>query len=158
MSMIEPRPNRNVIDTNAFACADERMADDGIRLRSRKRDCDLDHDHDHGGGGGGGGANTGHRIAGVTRDGKPFRPGDWAERLAGVITLFVKEKRPASSVAATWLAVPFVKGGVRCLSVSPQLAKVCPEAFDFVMRFACDNELVVEAVQADEPDEPDAQP
>lgn len=137
MSTIEQRPNRILADASAHACADE---------RERKRDGDH----------GGERANTGHRIAGVTRDGKPFRPGDWADRLAGVITLFVKEKRPGSGVAATWLAVPFVKGGVRCLSVSPQLAQVCPEAFDFLMRFARDNDLVVEADEADEADETDA--
>lgn len=133
MSTIERLPNNRMLtDASAHACADE-----------HKRDCDLAGDR----------ANAGHRIAGVTRDGKPFRPGDWADRLAGVITLFVKEKRPNSGVAATWLAVPFVKGGVRCLSVSSQLAQVCPEAFDFLMRFARDNDLVVEAVGADEADE-----
>jgi hypothetical protein len=146
MSTIDQLPNRIAIDANAHACADERRSDDAARLASRERDCEGDCDR------GGGGANIGHRIAGLTRDGKPFRPGDWAERLAGVIALFVKEKRPGSSVAATWLAVPFVKGGVRCLSVSPRLAQDCPEAFDFVMRFAHDNELVVEAVQAGEVD------
>jgi hypothetical protein len=131
MSTIEQRPSRRLADANARACADERQRDG-----------------DHGGDG----ASTGYRIAGVTGDGKPFRPGDWADRLAGVITLFVKEKRPSSGVAATWLAVPFVQGGVRCLSVSPQLAQVCPEAFDFLMRFARDNELVVEGGAADEAD------
>lgn len=135
MSTIEQRPNWAGADASAHACADELIVDDGSRLGPRERDC----------GPGGGSASTGRRIAGITREGKPFRPGDWAERLAGVITLFVREKRPASSVASTWLAVPFVKDGVRCLSVSPQLAAVCPEALEFVMRFARDNELVVEA-------------
>lgn len=86
-----------------------------------------------------------HRIVGITHGGKPFRPGDWAERLAGVITLFVKARRPGCSVASTWLAVPFVDEGVRCLNVSGELAEICPEAFDFVMRFAKDNELQIQA-------------
>jgi hypothetical protein len=84
-----------------------------------------------------------HRILGITHDGKVFRPGDWAERLAGVITLFVKERRPARCVASTWLAVPFVDGSIKCLTVSEELADVCPEAFEFVMRFAEDNALLV---------------
>ncbi|RDU97946.1 DUF3579 domain-containing protein [Trinickia dinghuensis] len=88
---------------------------------------------------------AGHRIVGVTHGGKQFRPGDWAERLAGVITLFVKERRPGRGVASTWLAIPFVDAGVRCLSVSGELAEICPEAFEFVMRFAEDNELPVHA-------------
>lgn len=90
---------------------------------------------------------AGHTIIGTTPSGSAFRPGDWAERLAGVITLFVKERRPGGSVASTWLAVPFVHGGVKCLGVSAELADVCPEAFEFVMRFAVDNELTVEARQ-----------
>jgi hypothetical protein len=90
---------------------------------------------------------VGQAIIGTTRSGKPFRPGDWAERLAGVIALFVKERRPGGSVASTWLAVPFVYGGVKCLGVSAELADICPEAFEFVMRFAADNDLAVEARQ-----------
>ncbi|PMS23878.1 hypothetical protein C0Z18_01560 [Trinickia dabaoshanensis] len=86
-----------------------------------------------------------HRIAGITHAGKPFRPGDWAERLASVIALFVRERRPGASVASTWLAVPFVEDGIRCLSVSGELAEICPEAFEFVMCFAKDNGLPVRA-------------
>jgi Protein of unknown function (DUF3579) len=85
-----------------------------------------------------------HLIVGTTRGGKTFRPGDWAERLAGVIALFVKEKRPGRSLASTWLAVPFVDDGIKCLTVSGELAHICPEAFEFVMQFAADNELPVE--------------
>jgi len=85
-----------------------------------------------------------HLILGITPGGKTFRPGDWAERLAGVITLFVKEKRPGRNLASTWLAVPFVDDGVKCLTVSDELAEICPEAFEFVMRFAADNGLPVE--------------
>jgi hypothetical protein len=94
---------------------------------------------------GAGRRSAGRWIIGVTRDGKPFRPGDWAERLAGVIALFVKERRPGRCVASTWLAVPFVDGSVKCLSISAELAEVCPEAFEFVMQFAKDNELSVQA-------------
>jgi hypothetical protein len=84
-------------------------------------------------------------IVGMTDDGKTFRPGDWAERLAGVITLFVRERRPDAVVASTWLAMPCVVGGVRCLRVSAALIEVCPDAFDFVMRFAEENGLLVES-------------
>jgi hypothetical protein len=84
-------------------------------------------------------------IVGTTDDGKTFRPGDWAERLAGVITLFVRERRPDAVVASTWLAMPCVVGGVRCLRVSAALIEVCPDAFDFVMRFAEENGLLVES-------------
>ena len=89
--------------------------------------------------------NPGHLIVGITHGGKTFRPGDWAERLAGVISLFVKEKRPGRDLSSTWLAVPFVDDGIKCLTVSGELADICPEAFEFVMRFAADNALPVES-------------
>lgn len=89
--------------------------------------------------------NHAHLIVGITHSGKVFRPGDWAERLAGVIALFVTERRPGKNPASAWLAVPIVDEGVRCLSVSEALADICPDAFEFVMRFAQDNELPVEA-------------
>ncbi|MEX3955321.1 DUF3579 domain-containing protein [Trinickia sp. EG282A] len=85
-----------------------------------------------------------HLIRGVTNGGKVFRPSDWPERLAGVIALFVREKKPAVGLAAYSFAVPLVEEGVRCLSVAPELASVCPEAFDFVIRFAADNALPVQ--------------
>lgn len=91
----------------------------------------------------------GHVIVGITHAGKPFRPGDWAERLAGVIALFVRERRPGRSVASTWLAAPFVDGGARCLHISGELAQTCPEAFQFVMQFAADNELPVRTDECD---------
>ncbi|WP_258187677.1 DUF3579 domain-containing protein [Trinickia symbiotica] len=85
-----------------------------------------------------------HLIRGVTQGGKVFRPSDWPERLAGVIALFVREKKPAVGLAAYSFAVPLVEEGVRGLSVAPELASVCPEAFDFVIRFAADNALPVQ--------------
>lgn len=84
-----------------------------------------------------------HLVRGVTYEDKVFRPSDWPERLAGVIALFVREKRPTVGLAAYSFAVPLVEGGIRCLSVAPELLSACPEAFDFVMRFAADNALPV---------------
>ncbi|MGP8437880.1 DUF3579 domain-containing protein [Paraburkholderia fungorum] len=83
-------------------------------------------------------------ISGRTHHRTVFRPGDWAERLMGVVILFVGERRPGIHVAATRLAMPVVDAGVKCLIVSGELRSVCPEAFDFVVRFAEDNDLPVE--------------
>ncbi|RDJ97571.1 DUF3579 domain-containing protein [Paraburkholderia lacunae] len=80
-------------------------------------------------------------IRGITRQQNVFRPGDWAERLLGVITLFVGERRPGAHIASTRLAMPVVDAGIKCLVVSDELRRVCPEAFDFVARFAEDNDL-----------------
>ena len=85
-------------------------------------------------------------IQGVTRDGKPFRPSDWAERLAGAMSSF----RPAGSaggiaafIGYSPYCVPRVIDGVKSVIVDPELRAVEPMAWDFVMSFARDNNLVV---------------
>lgn len=80
-------------------------------------------------------------IRGITLSGKTFRPGDWAERLTGVITLFVGERRPGIHIVCTRLAMPIVQADVKCLLVSSDLQLICPAAFEFVARFAEDNDL-----------------
>ncbi|KAA0998219.1 DUF3579 domain-containing protein [Paraburkholderia panacisoli] len=85
-------------------------------------------------------------IKGITRDRKVFRPGDWAERLMDVIVLFVGERRPGFHIASTRLAMPFVDTGVKCLMISDELRRVCPEVFEFVIRFAEDNDLALNRV------------
>ncbi|WP_179400968.1 DUF3579 domain-containing protein [Burkholderia guangdongensis] len=87
---------------------------------------------------------SGYLIKGITHRQKVFRPGDWGERLMGVITLFVGERRPGLHIASTRLAMPIVSGGIKCLFVSDELRSICPDAFEFVMRFAADNELPVD--------------
>ncbi|MFM0672126.1 DUF3579 domain-containing protein [Paraburkholderia sediminicola] len=82
-------------------------------------------------------------ILGVTSQRKLFRPGDWAERLAGVITLFVGERGPGIHLACTRLAMPIVEQDVKCLRIAHELRCACPDAFNFVMRFARDNDLAV---------------
>ena len=83
-------------------------------------------------------------INGLTRHRKIFRPGDWAERLMGVIILYVGEHRLGIHIASTRLAIPVVDAGLKCLIVSGELRRVCPEAFDFIVRFAEDNDLPVD--------------
>lgn len=85
-------------------------------------------------------------IQGVTLDGRTFRPSDWAERLAGVMSGF----RPGgmrSGIGAhigysPW-CVPTVINGVKCVIVNEELRRLEPMAWDFVMNFARDNNLQV---------------
>jgi hypothetical protein len=85
-------------------------------------------------------------IQGVTRDGKPFRPSDWAERLAGAMSSF-RPPGSAGGIAAfigySPYCVPRVIDGVKSVIVDPELRAVEPMAWDFVMNFARDNNLVV---------------
>ena len=86
-------------------------------------------------------------IQGVTRSGRTFRPSDWAERLAGVMSSFRPAgSRPVSHFCYSPWCVPTVINGTKCVIVNRALQGHEPMAWDFVMNFAKDNELqVVEA-------------
>ena len=85
-------------------------------------------------------------IKGLTKDGRSFRPSDWAERLAGAMSSF----RPggiAGGIAAfigySPYCEPQVVDGVKCVLVHEDLRELEPMAWDFVMNFARDNGLDV---------------
>jgi Protein of unknown function (DUF3579) len=86
-------------------------------------------------------------IQGITKDGKTFRPSDWAERLCGVMSSF----RPGGAVPGSHLGysewcVPTNLGDIKCVVAHRDLRDHEPMAWDFVMNFARDNDLqVVEA-------------
>ena len=84
------------------------------------------------------------KIEGITREGKTFRPSDWAERLAGALSSF----RPAGTgigahIGYSPYCVPRVVKGVKCVIVNEALRGIEPMAWDFVMNFARDNDLEV---------------
>jgi len=78
-------------------------------------------------------------ILGVTLDGKPFRPGDWAERLCGVMSAFGGDHRMQYSP----FVHPITVDGVRCVVVDVRLERIEPMAYRFLVNFARDNELRV---------------
>jgi len=83
-------------------------------------------------------------ILGMTLSGRAFRPSDWAERLAGVMSQF----RPGGSMPGKHLTyspwcVPTSVNNVRSVVVHEDLRAHNVMAWDFVMGFAKDNELQV---------------
>jgi len=83
-------------------------------------------------------------IQGITQDGKAFRPSDWAERLAGVMSQF----RPGGAIPGSHLSyspwcIPTTMGNVKCVVVHHDLRDHDVMAWDFVMNFARDNGLQV---------------
>ena len=83
-------------------------------------------------------------IQGTTRDGKPFRPSDWAERLAGAMSSFRPggaAAKPGAHIGYSPYCVPRVIDGVKGVLVSEALKGIEPMAWDFVINFAHDNEL-----------------
>jgi hypothetical protein len=95
-------------------------------------------------------------IQGITREGKAFRPSDWAERLAGAMSSF----RPAgvggigAYIGYSPYCVPRVIDGVKGVLVDPALREVEPMAWDFVMNFGRDNNLVLVDMKKGSPSEP----
>jgi len=90
-------------------------------------------------------------IQGVTKQGRGFRPSDWAERLAGAMSCF-RLGGSAGGIGAfigySPYCVPRVVEGVKCVIVNEALRDIEPMAWDFVMNFARDNELCVVEIGA----------
>ncbi len=85
-------------------------------------------------------------ILGITNGGKTFRPSDWAERLAGVMSQFRPGGASPSRSAGSHLAyspwcVPTSFGDVRCVIVNRELREFNVMAWDFCVNFARDNDL-----------------
>ena len=78
-------------------------------------------------------------IVGVARNGQTFRPGDWAERLCGCMSLFGEDQRTNYSPYLK----PIISAGIKCVVIDRRLEEADPEAFRFLMSFAHDNELHV---------------
>ncbi|QIL72184.1 DUF3579 domain-containing protein [Diaphorobacter sp. HDW4B] len=83
-------------------------------------------------------------IQGITQDGKTFRPSDWAERLAGVMSQFRPGGvSPGSHLSYSPWCVPTSMNGVKCVIVNRELQKFEPMAWDFALNFAKDNDLQI---------------
>ena len=83
-------------------------------------------------------------ILGLTYEGRTFRPSDWAERLAGVMSQF----RPGGATPDSYISyspwcVPNSLDGNKCVIVHTDLREEEPMAWNFVMNFAKDNDLQV---------------
>lgn len=92
-------------------------------------------------------------IQGVTLSGRTFRPSDWAERLAGVMSQFRPGgSQPGSHLSYSPWCVPNTINGIKCVVVHTDLREEEPMAWDFCMNFARDNQLqVVEACLLKDP-------
>lgn len=82
-------------------------------------------------------------IVGVTRAGKTFRPSDWAERLCGVVSIFGEDQR----INYSPYVKPILSAEVKCVIVHCRLQELNPEAFEFLLGFARDNELKLHSGQ-----------
>jgi len=80
-------------------------------------------------------------IQGITSGGGKFRPSDWAERLAGVMSPYRPKGSVASPLTYSPYVVPTFVDGVKCVVVDERLRALEPLAWKFVHDFARDNDL-----------------
>lgn len=84
-------------------------------------------------------------IHGITKDGRTFRPSDWAERLAGAMSCFRPGAAGKAGIGAfigySPYCVPTTVGSTKAVIVNEALRDIEPMAWDFVVNFARDNDL-----------------
>lgn len=85
-------------------------------------------------------------IIGITTDGNTFRPSDWADRLCGIMSAFGSDNRMMYS--------PYVRPGCtltgqKTVLVNARLYDIEPLAYKFLINFAKDNQLQMEAIADD---------
>ncbi|MHB8253907.1 MAG: DUF3579 domain-containing protein [Acidiferrobacter sp.] len=78
-------------------------------------------------------------IEGVTEDGRTFRPSDWIERISGSLSTFGTDRR----IRYSHYLQPQIIDGNRCLVLDPELKRVNPNAFSFLVDFAKGNKLKI---------------
>ncbi|MBI1398463.1 MAG: DUF3579 domain-containing protein [Betaproteobacteria bacterium] len=78
-------------------------------------------------------------ILGIHADGRTFRPSDWAERLCGALAAFDGDNRLRYSRHAR----PVSREGQTGVVIETVLQEINPQAYDFLMSFARDNDLQV---------------
>jgi len=84
-------------------------------------------------------------IEGVTKDGRKFRPSDWAERMSGMLSTFGHDHR----IHYSPMLRPISVNDVKCIAVDPELKNSNPEAFGLIMEFARRNNLnIVDQTQS----------
>lgn len=85
-------------------------------------------------------------LQGMTTQGRPFRPSDWAERLCGVMACYRPggvATGPDAHLGYSPYVRPTTRGGIKCVVLDERLRDIEPMAFDFVLNFARDNDLVI---------------
>lgn len=79
-------------------------------------------------------------IGGIDNNGHKFRPSDWVERLASIISSFGEDQR----LQYHRCAIPCTIQGVKSLVVDQRLQDNIPQAYEFIMDFAKNNNLRIQ--------------
>ena len=76
-------------------------------------------------------------IQGVTKDGRKFRPSDWAERMSGMLSSFGEDHRIHYSPQLK----PVNVNGIKCIAIDPELEQSQSGVFNQIIDFARRNDL-----------------
>ncbi len=79
-------------------------------------------------------------VESVREDGRVFRPSDWAERISSQLASYGRDHRLHYSD----LVQPCLIQGVNCLVIKKTLQEENPAAYQFILKFATDNQLRVQ--------------
>ena len=78
-------------------------------------------------------------IEGQTKDGRKFRPSDWAERMSGALSTFGRDQR----IHYSPLLKPITVNGLKCVAMDAELKQINPDIYQHIMNFVTRNELKV---------------
>jgi hypothetical protein len=78
-------------------------------------------------------------LRGVTREGKRFRPSDWAERLYHATATYGTDRR---AVFPPFIRL-VIKDELKCIEVDRRMEEQNPMLFDFLIGFGRDNHLAM---------------
>lgn len=81
-------------------------------------------------------------LQGTTRDGRKFRPSDWAERLTTAVASFQPGKRTRRAGFHPRVHMATIKG-VSCVVIDRELQAEDPMLFEFLMNFGQSNNLEI---------------
>ncbi|OGT21887.1 MAG: acetyltransferase [Gammaproteobacteria bacterium RBG_16_57_12] len=85
-------------------------------------------------------------VEGVTKEGRTFRPSDWAERMSGALSRFGYDHR----IHYSPLLYPTTINGIKCITVDLQLRETNPEVYKYIMSFAETNHLNTYEIEENE--------
>jgi hypothetical protein len=77
-------------------------------------------------------------IEGITESGETFRPSDWAERMSGGLSKFVKHR-----IVYSPLLRPAMKDGNKCVMLDKTMKETHPELNESILNFAKANKLKI---------------
>lgn len=78
-------------------------------------------------------------IKGLTKDGKKFRPSDWAERLTGAVATFGRGRRIIFHPNVRMVTID----SICCVEIDVELENSDPLLFGFLMKFGEGNNLQI---------------